>query len=127
MTKKPFSQIQDQLRVLAERNPEKRAGCQYFKDDQPSCIVGHVLADLGVSETKTEKRTYGYATYTDHTLMTSEGGVLMQSREPARCIDWRMLGVRMPTEKQKTWVQALQDHQDSGNSWGEALEKADEQ
>lgn len=72
--------------------------CRYFVDGQPSCIVGHVFADLGVSE--------------QHVL---EG-----SRPTQAAPDF----VKMEDLKTEALLVVAQSYQDAGTPWGEAVEVA---
>jgi alkylhydroperoxidase/carboxymuconolactone decarboxylase family protein YurZ len=85
--------------------------CAYFTPEgQPSCIVGHVMADLGhtiddLAETVTMAG--------DHTFNTgSTAGMVMD-----------YLGYEID-EKTRSLLSIAQDYQDSGNPWGHAVETA---
>lgn len=101
---KSFRWVQDRLREIVQQNPDRYAGCTYFDPaGQPNCVVGHVLHELGV----------------DADAIEALEGV------PAQGLDWAALGVRNPGSKQSRWIACLQDEQDGGASWSDALAAAE--
>lgn len=83
--------------------PHANETCMYFEfeDRAPSCIVGHVLAQEGM-------------TYMDVRGINTDGVIsLIESRviEPA-------------DERVTDLLGRVQTHQDNGLPWGEALDKA---
>jgi hypothetical protein len=91
------------------------AGCKYFSDSgQPLCIVGHVLAKLGVDPALVNQPAH----YSDSISLNGVG------------IDsvCRQLGSLLPnfTPDAIAVLSAAQRVQDDGKTWGEALRYARE-
>jgi hypothetical protein len=81
--------------------------CVYFNDDGcPSCIVGHVLADLGVQLGQVHELASG---------ADMGNGIAINAV--------RVEGVEM-TEGARTVFAVAQRLQDNGETWGDALEGA---
>lgn len=77
------------------------ASCRYVHDDQPGCIVGHVLHAAGVSlEALSEYEGQG-------------------AQDPA----YQLAGA---TDGAARLLDFAQDHQDRGVPWGEAVRQAQE-
>ena len=114
---KPFSWVQDRIREVAEDEPDRVAQCQYFDNGVPECIVGRVLAELGVRTVEVGPGTYH--------LMAAEGGFVAEDPTFAQHLDWRSMGVRMPGRRQRNWIEQVQALQDSGARWGDAVKEAD--
>jgi hypothetical protein len=84
--------------------------CAYFTPEgRPSCIVGHVLADLG------------------HTIddldapKMSPDGTFNTGATASMAMDY--LGYELD-EKTRSLLSIAQDYQDSGGTWGHAVETA---
>ncbi len=75
---------------------DDRLGCYYFRGDEPACIVGHLLSDMGVTPDRP-----GFSEIAVDSLV-GEGFLQVDDRT-------RRLLVK------------VQDNQDEGESWGFAL------
>lgn len=89
-------------RAVAEMGEDHTAGDQYFKDGQPHCIVGHVLAYKGLDINSSE---YGGE-------FPFEGAAVDEIRM-LHCDD-----------KSMELLTRVQDFQDEGWYWGNAVEDA---
>jgi hypothetical protein len=86
--------------------------CYYAMDGQPSCIVGHVLVEVGVPVEQLTPRFYGGAG-------EYSGGIAEQvlgKLERAGVVEF--------TRKAKNLLAVAQYHQDVEIPWGECLELA---
>ena len=77
-----------------------RRGCVYVMDGKPSCIVGHVLMNNGVTDAE-------FFYYRNNSSFSSIEGSLHRK------------GVLFSIEA-VDYLQHLQDYQDAGRPWGEA-------
>lgn len=79
--------------------PERELGCQYVRDGQPSCIVGHVLVEAGVpvDEIGKHEGRSAWAMAPDVTPWGDKGTPVIEA------------------------LDAAQHAQDTGSTWGEAL------
>ncbi|AGT11837.1 hypothetical protein SEA_THREERNGTARJAY_130 [Mycobacterium phage ThreeRngTarjay] len=110
----PFKCIQDRIVELAKEQPWRKSIGAYFISGQPECIIGHVLADIGVGA--------------DGTRLVNKNGVPTSSvSHLADTFDWNEFGVQTPTRRQIGWVQVVQSRQDYGDTWGEAVKRAGRQ
>lgn len=94
--------------VYVRPNPD-RDTCVNFHDGQPSCIVGHVLANLGVTGEKAEE--FGIA--------GSQGVYDAVRSINASDLPWTI------NSEACLVLGAAQAVQDAGGTWGEALEAAE--
>lgn len=89
-------------RAVAEKGEDYTADDQYFKDGQPHCIVGHVLAykglDINSSEYEGEFPYEGMAVHEIRTLYCDEKAMHL--------------------------LTLVQEYQDEGWYWGEAVNDA---
>jgi hypothetical protein len=81
---------------MTEEEEENGQSCLYFEQGQPSCIVGHVLSYMGINSAPEG---------------SGAGHALTQ------------LGVHADP-KTKALLEDVQERQDDGVPWGEALRKA---
>lgn len=84
--------------------------CVNFSDGQPSCIVGHVLANLGVSGEVADRLDIS-GSYTPGEVAT-----VLEKRKYEWQLDDDAVGI----------LYTAQGRQDEGASWGEALADAEE-
>lgn len=111
---KPFTWVQDQIRALADNEPERVSIDSYFSRlGKPLCIVAEVLYQLAV-------RPGG-----DHQLCTPYGIALCHVSTLAHEIPWQMIGVEQPTPDEAAWISRVQQNQDNRLCWGEAVARAD--
>jgi hypothetical protein len=99
------------VREVAEKNPTfvydvdsdgVNGSCVNFKDGAPSCIIGHGLYRLGMTETSM--------------------GTYAQSSEVLSVLDGFQIE---STEKQSDWLSTVQNEQDLGYPWLDAVKLAD--
>jgi hypothetical protein len=84
--------------------------CAYFTaEGQPSCIVGHVMADLGHTINDLDQ------------IASSYDGTFNTGATASTAMDY--LGYELD-EKTRCLLSVAQDYQDSGHRWGEAVEVA---
>lgn len=107
---KPFQWVRDEIVHLAEENPDHRSSDKYFSMGKPCCIVGHVLDKLGVSSVGL--------------YLVKETTPLMRNNLPVEDIDWQALDVEPPTDGEALWIKNVQERQDQGYPWGDAVEHA---
>ena len=89
--------------VYPSREVEGQKGrCQYFRDGEPSCIVGRVLAEVGVTEDQ-----IGYNDMAENVLKKLQ-----------------YEGVLIAEPKAKLFLQYIQRRQDNAIPWGEAYAMA---
>lgn len=87
---------------------EHFSGCVYVRNALPACIVGQVLADLGVSvETLARFDNNGGATANQVLYALERGGTLTYDQATSNALE------------------AAQYHQDKGRAWGHALREAE--
>lgn len=83
--------------------------CVNFYDGEPSCIVGHVLANLGVSAEKAAEMEVSHNV-----------SVVNVARNLKRCgYEWEI------GEDAVDLLEEAQTLQDNGHTWGEALANAE--
>ncbi|MBB3752420.1 hypothetical protein FHT44_004932 [Mycolicibacterium sp. BK634] len=110
---KPFSTVIEMIRELAEENPHEVADCQYFNDDStPCCIFGHVFAKLG-------------ATPNGRVIQSATRRRVVAEGEGVYEIYWPALGIEQPSSFENQWAADIQDYQDTGSRWPDAIQKAD--
>ena len=71
--------------------------CQYLHGTKPGCLIGHVLIRLGAIP----------------------GELALQEGVPANALEYDRLGLDIPQNAVEA-LQAAQDEQDEGETWGEA-------
>ena len=87
----------------ADDNHPQRSGCVYFTNDgQPSCLIGHALADLGLLSAQPELFNGSWIAN-----VVKEYGWEIDSRE-------------------LEWLVDVQNYQDALKTWGRAVALADE-
>lgn len=93
-----------------------KPSCEYVRDGAPSCLVGHVLADLGLpldTLRKYDETPGGTGAYTLIRDLLAEGAIEIEG------FDGRDYGLaRQPVVNLLTDAQS---HQDGGKPWGEAV------
>jgi hypothetical protein len=122
-----WEQIEAEVRRLAAERPdfvyvrpETEPRCMYWHEaaNEPGCIFGHALYTLGVPV----DRLVAF----DH--------MPQQATSPGYPDDWysegitnvvKALGVNV-TDEQEGWAKVLQERQDSGDTWGAAIEFTDD-
>ena len=87
-------------------------GCVYTENGQPSCIVGHALASLGVPIETLELIDNVDREYTDSDMVSAYEDVLKPN------------GIRIGPKALEVLREA-QEQQDAGLTWGYALEQAE--
>jgi hypothetical protein len=110
------SQILETVKELGEKHPNRTRNCQYFKDNgQPCCIVGAALSRNGI-KAKDLRRVAGEGGYDDVNSGTSVLW-LFRSKDLAD-----QLGlVDDLSEGRSQALASVQDSQDNGATWGEAI------
>jgi hypothetical protein len=102
-----------EARRLAQREPDRQVSCTYtrFEDDQlvPNCIVGQAAYNLGVS--------------LDDLNRVNSCSIYHLASEIDDRPEW--LSVIEDDGVHVHWLSSLQAAQDGGESWGEALHRAD--
>lgn len=97
----------DAVRATADSNPtyiyDNNYGCCYVRDGQPSCLVGHAAWNLGLIDATFER----------------EG-----ANRAAVCDLSDILGLGLD-DGESFWLSTVQDHQDTGYPWIEAVAGAD--
>ena len=79
---------------------DTHGGCKYYKNGEPSCIVGHVLAPFGLSPDADE--------------LPDGAGV----------IDLWDAGILRADARTLKLLGTCQEYQDTGDTWGKSLEIA---
>lgn len=121
---RPFTVVIDMVHQLANQYPNQKAYGQYFDGaQQPICIYGNVMAQLGVYGDGGE-----YVIAADSQHVVTEGDRVVN-------ISWERLGIHTPDAEQQLWAAQVQLNQDGtweGDpdldgriSWGEAVHRAD--
>lgn len=101
-----LDQLVADVRKHAEREPDGIAQCKYFyPGSTPCCIVGHAMFDQGLTRSALSA--------------TAAGGP-----QNEKGID-SLIGCSIDDAPKVQWLTLVQGHQDSGNSWGEAVAYAD--
>lgn len=105
-----------EVRRLAKENPRASAGCKYFEEDpetlrplmdQPCCIVGNAVYNLGLVDLITDSRAYwGW----------NQEGISELERFASEA-----------SQEEVAWLAAVQEAQDDGYKWGDAVALADEE
>lgn len=99
-----MNEMEQEVRRLAHEHPNKTAQCRYVYDSgEPCCIVGHALINLG----KMEAGDFD-SDLNKTTISASE---------------FDHLGIDPPLA---SWLEWVQEKQDVGGSWEEAVNFADE-
>lgn len=101
--------IDEVRKIAAEKpafvyTPPNMARCVNVSDGQPSCLVGHAFWNLGLIDASFEEQE------------NNAGGVYSLTQ---------ILGLHLP-EKEYNWLAQVQDNQDRGLPWGEAVKDADD-
>jgi hypothetical protein len=101
------------IRDLAAENPDFRyefvrrsngtEGCSYVHEGQPSCIVGQAMWRAGLIDASLERSMDNIAGFS--------------SLYP---------GMKTLSESEVDWISAVQQYQDIGEAWAEAIRYADE-
>lgn len=121
----PFSTVIEKMRSLAGDEGYTVASCKYFNDcGEPVCIVGKVLAMLGVRPVLSSTG-YGAEGYRFGDMLASNGSFFANPSTFAESLPWEKAGVEAPTGLQLSWVQVAQAAQDKGEPWGDAIAAAD--
>ena len=94
------SDLIEDVKELAREHPDKTAECVYFLEGEPCCIVGHALAKRGITAKDAIEGDYNYGVAV---TALPDYGVIED--------DFRAL-VRLSE---------VQDLQDYGKPWGEAI------
>ncbi|AER47959.1 hypothetical protein SEA_JUICYJAY_115 [Mycobacterium phage JuicyJay] len=94
----------NEIRMVAAGNPDyvyrdDNPSCEYVRGGSPSCLVGHGLWRLGLIDAEFETNRLNVEVF-DHL--------------------WAELGLEMD-EEEVDWVQMVQERQDAGRTWGEAV------
>ena len=117
MKKIKASEIEQEVRSIAEKNPDfvydrpdPNRGCLYAYDGKPSCIVGHALSNLGVE-----------IEFLQHLDTAIDGGVGVL--EALQTYD----EFEIDDDQAADLVSLVQNFQDSGVPWGQAVEAAEEE
>lgn len=100
------------------QNPNRDGSCSYVHDTQPGCIVGYVLADLGVPLHKLEMFDYSASTEGNpHRPATISTVVIADLAKE------KVLTFDSPEEQKKISrkLRAVQQQQDRSRTWGEAI------
>lgn len=115
---KPYQTVIDIIRDLAEQHAERTSADAYFDYDRkrPECIFGYALAILG-GEPRIED---GYR------VVGPKGDVLARGYQSASVVNWSGLDIEPPSSLEANWSDAVQNRQDAGFSWGDAVRYADE-
>lgn len=102
-------------RELAQELPNHTATCTYVHyedgEQQPNCIVGKAMAELGIPLDELECRNGA-----SFSILAGEG-----IRADVKWLDVTEAGSKLCVR----WLDYLQRHQDGENTWGEALAYAD--
>lgn len=120
MTTSIGEQLQEKVREIAAERPDyvykgkgggvgKPGRCVYVRDGQPSCLIGHALWGLGLIDATLEQRGsgQGFNTGDIHSLADT-----LKLDIDSDSLDW---------------LSHAQYRQDVGNTWGDAVQLADEQ
>lgn len=108
--------------VLDDEGYVEDESCMYFnpEDGSPSCIVGHVVADLGLTldtlvEVATERYSGASAQYLNNgAIADTLTGALMETER---------LDLYFTPSAEKL-LRRAQSNQDAGHSWGWAVQRA---
>ena len=94
------------------KNPSVFGGCVYFDPDtrQPSCIIGHVLAHLGV-------------TAEDMEIDSPLPGIGSRNVSTFTALV-RAKNIRVDSPRTEALLQVAQEERDQGSSWGDAVAAA---
>lgn len=79
--------------------------CMYVRDGKPSCIIGHSALEAGLIDPSFENNSYN-----DLDVMALLGH----------------LGISKVEHADRVWLEAVQEAQDTGQTWREAIESADQ-
>jgi hypothetical protein len=82
--------------------------CQYFHDEEPGCIVGHLLAKHGITQAFLESKD-------------GPNVFELNASDVTELVDRDVLGV---DNKTRAFLFNLQSKQDKGVTWGEAMKFA---
>ena len=109
------TEIEQEVRSIAEKNPDfvyerpdPNGWCRYVYDGKPSCIVGHALANLGVE-----------LEFLQHLDTAIDGGV--GALEALQTYD----EFEIDDNQAADLISLVQNLQDSGVPWGQAVEQAE--
>ena len=92
--------------------------CQYMHGEQPGCLIGHVLVRLGAQAEVLRVAEQNFITGQGHGLGVEDFlGILAPT--------WSTLGYSL-TEDAVHMLTVAQNLQDCSNTWGRALEAAQE-
>lgn len=99
----PFTELIERVRFLAQKYPERKTKRMYWDYEMgcPECLVGTALFHFNV------------------------GVPLEWNTRSAFVLPWVKLGFQVPTEGQMRWLDLVQTAQDEWDTWGQAVEKAD--
>lgn len=95
-----------EIRRLAKENPDKKAECQYVYEEDltPCCIVGHALYNLE---------------------LVAVGELEKQNEDRFDQTSW---GCDFSgTTDEQHWISEVQENQDNGATWAQAVEIADKE
>lgn len=92
--------------------PNRGMACVNFENGQPSCIVGHVFAELGITYEQAVRDEFSGS------LNVRESVTLMEN-SPNQ-YDWEFDNLAVSV------LSRAQAGQDNGNTWGDSLQAAEE-
>ncbi len=117
-----LAQVQKNGADYVYKPPESYGACVYFETDKnaalvPSCIVGHMLSDLGFSSPsdlnlRLDVESHGYAS----DFNASGANTILRRMKNFGFVDI--------DEEAIAFLTTVQDHQDNGMPWGRAVEEA---
>lgn len=84
-------------------------GCVYAYDGQPDCIVGYLLAELGVPVADMDYTSVERLSFSDHTISRAEDDIA------------REYGIEF-TSDAIDFLTGIQAMQDAGESWGASFD-----
>lgn len=100
-----FSEVITAVCRLAEQRPEETAADMYFRDAKPCCIFGHAFHELGLTATEVQS-------------------ACAEDEYSIAAIDLNALGFALWSDEQLYWAAAVQNAQDRGATWHDAVHNA---
>lgn len=100
------TELIEEIRSLAQQFPNRKAECRYVISGKPCCIVGTALYRKGIPlETLAKVNYYGIIAWDE-----SEGAMPFH--------------IELDSPFDLEWLSAVQQNQDNGMTWAEALQHA---
>jgi hypothetical protein len=110
----------NRVRELAMAHPDRQADCFYYcPDHTPNCIMGHALTDLGVTYEQMRECHRGTTLPRGYSLGNVERDVFHVA------VDLIDKNISHAEHNWGMWLNKVQEFQDNGRSWQQAVREAD--